>query len=166
MSHYKKKRLGLKPVAKIYTQTKTKLLDVRAPTKTKSTSSGVKNDLSESDAESSTMSLEEDKRFIPKEVEDIIKEVLDAYLHNVRYDANSCSRLSQDMCAIIKGKVKELNYNRYKIVVQVMLGQDSEQSVHVASRCLWNHGTDNFAAATYRNSYIYAVGTVYGVYLE
>ena len=59
-----------------------------------------------------------------------------------------------------------LQLARYKLVTHVMLGEDTDRSVQVAARCLWNQDTDNFAAATFRNNWIYAVAIVYGMYLE
>jgi hypothetical protein len=84
----------------------------------------------------------------------------------VTYDPLNCSRLTEDVCSIIKSKTKEYNFERYKIVVQVYIGENTDQSVQMASRCLWNPGTDMFAAATYRNNSLYAIAVVYGLYLE
>ena len=36
------------------------------------------------------------------------RDVLDAYLHRHRYDAEQCSRLTQDLCSIVRSKVKQL----------------------------------------------------------
>ena len=67
---------------------------------------------------------------------------------------------------MIKEKTKEFHFDRYKLIVQVYVGQDNEQSVQLASRSLWNTKTDMFAAATYRNNSLYAIALVYGLYLE
>ena len=90
-----------------------------------------------------------------------------SFLHTqVNYNASRCSKLADDLCSDIRRKTKELNFDRYKIVVQVYVGQDTDQSVHMASRCLWNPGTDMFATATYRNNSLYAIAVVYGLFLE
>lgn len=104
--------------------------------------------------------------FMACKVESMMKEVLETNLKHVKYDADSCSKLTQNLCSTIKSKAKLLRFIRYKLVVHVLLGQDSEQAVQVASRCLWNHSTDNFAAATYRNSSLYAIAMVYGLHLD
>ncbi len=44
-----------------------------------------------------------------------------------------------------------LNYPRYKVVVQVVLGQNKHQGVKIASRCLWDTETDNYASFSYTN---------------
>jgi len=109
---------------------------------------------------------EEQRRFVAYKVESLIKEVLETKLFKVRYEPNTCSRLAQELCAAIKQKTKGLNLPRYKLVTHVLLGEDTDKSVQVAARCLWNQDTDNFAAATFRNNWIYAVAIVYGMYLE
>ena len=40
---------------------------------------------------------------------------------------------------------------RYKIIVQVTLGQMKDQGVRVASRALWDTATDNYASVEYAN---------------
>jgi hypothetical protein len=45
------------------------------------------------------------------------------------------------MCDIIQEKLKDLNYPRYKYVVQVLLGQNVNQGMRSTSRCLWNINT-------------------------
>jgi len=109
---------------------------------------------------------EEHRRFVSYQVESLIKEVLEAKLFKVRYEPETCSRLAQELCAAIKDRTKDLQLSRYKLVTHVLLGEDTDKSVQVAARCLWNQETDNFAAATFRNNWIYAVAIVYGMYLE
>ena len=46
---------------------------------------------------------------------------------------------------------EQCNIPRYKIVVQVTLGQMKDQGVRVASRCLWDTQTDNYASVEYSN---------------
>jgi hypothetical protein len=46
---------------------------------------------------------------------------------------------------------QELNIPRYKIIVQVVLGETKDQGVRVASKCLWDADSDNYASYAYRN---------------
>ena len=104
--------------------------------------------------------------FQAMKVEYIIKDILDSRLKNVQYDPDRCNFITKQLCKDIREKTKQFQYDRCRLITQVLVGQDSDQSVQVASRCLWNTATDNFAAATFRNSSIYAVAVVYGVYLD
>ena len=99
-------------------------------------------------------------------VEYVIKDILDNRLKNVQYDPDMCNIITKQLCTDIREKTKQFQYDRCRLITQVLVGQDSEQSVQIASRCLWNAATDNFAAATFRNSSIYAVAVVYGVNLD
>ena len=61
---------------------------------------------------------------------------------------------------------KALKFDRYKIVTTVTLGQIADQGVRVASRCLMDQETDNFASGSYKNSSLFGVATVYAFYYE
>jgi len=52
----------------------------------------------------------------------------------------------------VRRRVKEeMELPRYKIVVQVVLGEVRAQTVRVASRCLWDAEADNYASYSYSN---------------
>ena len=40
---------------------------------------------------------------------------------------------------------------RYKIIVQVTVGQVKDQGVRVCSRCLWDTSVDNYASTNFEN---------------
>ena len=42
----------------------------------------------------------------------------------------------------------------------------NDQGVRIGSRYLWDHERDNYAAASFHNKHVYAVGEVYAVYFE
>lgn len=99
-------------------------------------------------------------------VRDVIQEVLDECLDGEEYKPASCRNLSQMLADLIKSRVKDMGCNRYKYIVTVTIGQNSNQGVHVVSRCLWNDDTDNYAEAHYNKNGLYAVATVYACYFE
>ena len=52
----------------------------------------------------------------------------------------------------VKARIKqEMRIPRYKIVVQVIIGEMKDQGVRVASKCLWDADSDNYASYSYRN---------------
>ena len=112
------------------------------------------------------MQTDKSLAFQAMKVEYIIKDLLDSRLKNVRYDTDTCNFITKQLCKDIREKTKQFQCDRCRLITLVLIGQDSDQSVQVAARCLWNTATDNFAAATFRNSSIYAVAVVYGVYLD
>ena len=44
-----------------------------------------------------------------------------------------------------------MNIPRYKIIVQVTIGELKDQGIRVASRCLWDVATDNYTSVSYTN---------------
>ncbi len=106
------------------------------------------------------------KTFQAMKVEALVKEMLDSRLERLQYDVDVCTFVAKQLCRDIRERTKQLQLDRCRLVVQVLIGQDSPQSLQLASKCLWNTSTDNFAAVTFRNSSLYAVAVVYGVYLD
>lgn len=75
--------------------------------------------------------------------------------------------LSSDIANKIKRRCKEkLHIPRYKLVVQVTIGQMKDQGVMITSRCLWDTSTDNYTSANFQNEYIWASALVFGLYAE
>ncbi|KAH3850411.1 hypothetical protein DPMN_092822 [Dreissena polymorpha] len=67
---------------------------------------------------------------------------------------------------LIKSRVKDMGFQRYKYVVTVTIGQDSNQGVRVVSRCLWNKDTDNYAETSYNKNGLCAEAAMYACYFE
>ena len=75
--------------------------------------------------------------------------------------------LSKDIVNNIKDKCKKvMDIPRYKIIVQVSIGQMKDQGVCISSRCLWATSTDNYASASYQNQYIWASAIVFALYTD
>ncbi|KAG9343117.1 hypothetical protein JZ751_014089, partial [Albula glossodonta] len=62
---------------------------------------------------------------------------------------------------VIKARVKELMIPRYKIIVQINIGQLSAQNMRSGSRCLWDPVNDTFSSHAFKNSSLFAVASVY-----
>mmetsp|Transcript_13349 Transcript_13349/g.27249 ORF Transcript_13349/g.27249 Transcript_13349/m.27249 type:complete len:188 (-) Transcript_13349:93-656(-) len=76
---------------------------------------------------------------------------------------NLSSSISDKIRSEVKGS---LNVMRYKIVVQVTIGQLKDQAVRITSRCLWDTQTDNYASVDYKNEFVWASAIVFGLYAE
>ncbi|XP_067679059.1 dynein light chain Tctex-type 5-B-like [Haliotis asinina] len=113
-----------------------------------------------------TYQLSPNKRFPYTKVQNIIKDVLEAYLAEERYEPELCRQMSKTLSEVIKARVKELMIPRYKIICLVHIGQLGGQDMRVSSRCLWDAGSDTFSTSEFRNQHLYAIGSVYGVYYE
>ena len=113
-----------------------------------------------------TYQLEPKGKFQTSKVKEIIEDVLKSQLKDETYDPKSSRQFVKTLCEIIKGRVKELKYERYKIVVTVTIGQLKDQGFRMGSRCCWDAKLDTFATGSFRNKTLFAVGTVWGVYYE
>jgi len=81
------------------------------------------------------------------------------------YDGEKCNEAAKVLCDTIKNRLKLLGYDRYKYVVQVLIGERREQGMHFGSRCFWDSNTDNHASDNFSNDAIFCTATVYAVYL-
>eukprot|EP01084_Bolivina_argentea_P207777 354436_1 len=105
-------------------------------------------------------------KFLRSSVEKIASEVLEEGLRDVKYDAEDAASISKELSRTIQNRVKELGYERYKLVTQVTITQASGQGLRVSSRCLWDPEVDNYAEAVYKNETLIAVALVFGCYWE
>ena len=106
------------------------------------------------------------EKFAPRQVKKVVENILSSYLEGEAYDPRKCAHLAQSLTDVIKKRVKEMNLPRYKIVCNVVIGQKQHQAIRCASRCLWNDNLDNSASASFENSTLFAMATVYGLYYE
>ncbi|CAF3697166.1 unnamed protein product [Rotaria socialis] len=98
-----------------------------------------------------------------------VKEMLEQRIQQVidrqyEYDCDKCTQLSKDISQIIKDAMKSLNYDRYKYVIQVVIGNCQDENVMMTCRCLWDVETDNYASYVYSNTKIFCAVTVFGLY--
>lgn len=78
------------------------------------------------------------------------------------------SRALTRACArpALRGRIKsEFDLPRYKLVVQVLIGEQRGEGIRYGGRCLWDPNTDAYAEDTYRNDSLFCVASAYGVYL-
>ena len=89
-----------------------------------------------------------------------------SFLDGEVYDAKHSRQMSQNIADVVRTRVKEMRFPRYKIVTNVVITPASGQTIQFDSRCLWDVETDSFASATYQSSSLHAVATVHAIYFE
>ncbi|XP_061166092.1 dynein light chain Tctex-type 5-like [Saccostrea echinata] len=112
------------------------------------------------------MQPESKEKFNPSSVEKMMKGVLESYLDGEVYEHKMCANLAQNLSDVIKSRVKDLGFPRYKLVCNVLIGENANQALIMTSRCLWNSDTDNFAQAHFSKGKLYAIATVFATYFE
>ncbi|AIN99735.1 hypothetical protein LPMP_281020 [Leishmania panamensis] len=116
--------------------------------------------------EAFTMPRSESKFSVPA-VENIIKGVCEDMIGQERpYVYEEAQLLIKDLCAEIQQQTVRLGYDRYKLVTHATVTEAASQGMRVASRCLWDPETDNYASYTYSSQYIHVIVVVFGVYWE
>ncbi|KAJ3334345.1 Transcription factor iws1 [Blyttiomyces sp. JEL0837] len=104
-----------------------------------------------------TYKLKPDRKFKSEIVHRIAEEVLANTLTKVKYDAEKTPELSKVIANQILEAVKKQDFDRYKLVVDVTIGEFKGQGIKVASRALWDTTTDSYASASFRNASLFAV---------
>ncbi|XDA69873.1 hypothetical protein R6Z07F_000246 [Ovis aries] len=87
-------------------------------------------------------------------------------LRDACYSGAEAGRLAQELCELVRMRLRELSPPRYKLVCSVVLGQRVGQGVRVVSRALWDAARDGLASAAVTNASLFAVATVHGLYCE
>uniref|UniRef100_A0A8D0EB39 Dynein light chain Tctex-type 2 n=1 Tax=Salvator merianae TaxID=96440 RepID=A0A8D0EB39_SALMN len=97
-----------------------------------------------------------------KKIEEILKHKLQEYKYSGLNASIMCTAVVED----VLGGVKELYFDRYKYIVQVFLVQKTGQSIHIASRWVWDAARDNWVQAQHETEDYIAVVLVVAGYHE
>uniref|UniRef100_A0A8V0YQ87 Dynein light chain Tctex-type 2B n=1 Tax=Gallus gallus TaxID=9031 RepID=A0A8V0YQ87_CHICK len=79
------------------------------------------------------------RRFKASAVKECIRAVLKEKLADVQYDPEAIPQLTKSLSEIIKDRLKEEGFERYKMVVQVVIGEQRGEGVKTASFVWWLH---------------------------
>ena len=110
---------------------------------------------------------QDNQKFSRSKVGEVVENILKNCLKDTKYEASKCKKLVQEISEEIKRNVKSMVYMRYKIVVNMSIGQNScNESLIMASRALWNTETDNECTVQFKNESLYATATIFAVYFD
>ena len=117
-----------------------------------------------------TYRLEPKIKFSCSRAQKLIQTILDSRVQRsltakFKEDAD---QLTLSITDEIRASVRDLWYERYRLVVVVSVGDLAAGFTDVlfASRCLWDPRVDTFAEASVYTPRMYAVAVVYAVYCE
>ncbi|XP_023382129.1 tctex1 domain-containing protein 2 isoform X2 [Pteropus alecto] len=97
-------------------------------------------------------------------VKDCIHAVLKEELANVEYSPEEMPQLTKRLSENIKDKLKEMGFDRYKMVVQVVIGEQRGEGVFMAARCFWDADTDNYTHDVFMNDSLFCVVAAFGCF--
>jgi len=112
------------------------------------------------------MAPKDEEKFLPSKVTEATEKVMSEYLRDKEYNAEDAKAWTLEIANDIKAAVKELNIPRYKLIVQVVIGEQGSQGVRIASKCLWDSTSDNWSSHTFANDSLFATAMVFGCYYE
>ncbi|RUS85155.1 hypothetical protein EGW08_007059, partial [Elysia chlorotica] len=113
-----------------------------------------------------TYRLEPKQKFNTARVLEAVKDVIDNRLQDMKYNKRIAPNMNRILGDEVKDRVKRMNFERYKIVVLVMIGEKKGQGVMVSSRCSWDDNRDNYVSHTFQNKHLFCTCSVFGVYQE
>lgn len=108
----------------------------------------------------------QEETFSCSKMEGLMKDVMEDVIGNATYDPITCNALVTTVANRIKVSAKIYPWTRYRFIVYVIIGQNSNTTIEIGSRCLWNEHHDTYASYKYENKTMYAVATCYALYLE
>lgn len=106
------------------------------------------------------------QKFNSSRVRKLVGDILNNHLQNAKYEPNKSKDLVQILSEEIKMRVKSIIYKRYKLVVNITIGQNNGNSIILASRALWNPETDNECTVEFKNNSLYCIASVYAAYFD
>ncbi|XP_014400721.1 PREDICTED: tctex1 domain-containing protein 2, partial [Myotis brandtii] len=103
-------------------------------------------------------------RFRPSVVKDCIHAVLKEELATAEYSPEETPPLTKRLSETIKDKLKTMGFDRYKMVVQVVIGEQRGEGVFMAARCFWDADTDNYIHDVFMNDSLFCVVAAFGCF--
>eukprot|EP00993_Chasmostoma_nieuportense_P006632 NODE_7275_length_451_cov_7.765432_g7109_i0.p2 GENE.NODE_7275_length_451_cov_7.765432_g7109_i0~~NODE_7275_length_451_cov_7.765432_g7109_i0.p2 ORF type:complete len:133 (+),score=49.14 NODE_7275_length_451_cov_7.765432_g7109_i0:37-399(+) len=104
------------------------------------------------------------KKFRAPVVKEIIKKVLQEKLDGQDYHADNVTNYTKEIADLIRDRLKDLGWDRYKYVVQCVVGEQRGEGLKMGCRCFWDSDTDNYAEEMYISKTCFCVATVFGIY--
>ncbi|XP_035725059.1 tctex1 domain-containing protein 2-like [Vespa mandarinia] len=103
-------------------------------------------------------------KFKPLSAKEVIHNVLFDQLSTKTYNAQDAVQWTKDIADMIKEKIKELKFKRYKYIINVVLGEQHGAGIKMGTRCIWDAEADAYAFDSFINDTIFCVATVYAIY--
>ncbi|XP_039930242.1 dynein light chain Tctex-type protein 2B isoform X2 [Hirundo rustica] len=104
------------------------------------------------------------QRFKSSTVKECIHAILKEKLANVQYIPEEMPELTKSLSETITNRLKEEGFDRYKMVVQVVIGEQRGEGVSMGARCFWDADTDSCAHDVFVNDSLFCVVAAFGCF--
>ncbi|KEG15199.1 putative dynein light chain [Trypanosoma grayi] len=113
-----------------------------------------------------TFSLRPEHRykFRPNEIRPTVRSILKTRLEGEVYKADEIQSLSKEIADTVRDHIRGLELERYKIMVNCMIGEQRGQGLRAGCKMFWDSDTDDYFEEVYINQHLFAVVTVFGLY--
>ena len=91
------------------------------------------------------------KKASVNKMREIIRSVLDQELQGQTYNGDSATQQTKKISDEVKDRLKGMGLDRYKYLVQVIVGEQRGEGVRVGCRCFWDSDTDACASENFVN---------------
>lgn len=91
---------------------------------------------------------------------------LETAMIGYKYQRKEGKAFAELLADKIRSQMKSLQFNRYKIITQVSVGEKRGQDLRIVSQCLWNLQTDSRVTITKETANAYATVTIFFVYTD
>ena len=109
--------------------------------------------------------MKSSKSFNKLEVKQMLEHLIEPIIDRQNeYESDQCTQLSKDLSRLIKDAMKTLNYDRYKYVIQVVLGQSNDEHLMMTCRCLWDIDHDHYLSFVHSNQKIFCAVTLFALF--
>ncbi|XP_026284120.1 dynein light chain Tctex-type protein 2B-like [Frankliniella occidentalis] len=106
-----------------------------------------------------------DEKFRPQAAKEAIQSLLTEQLSGKVYANENVDDLTKSVAKLALERVKAMEFQRYKLLVQVVLGEQRGAGVRMGARCMWDAEADSYASAEYANDSLFCVVTVFAVFV-
>ncbi|CAO1421044.1 unnamed protein product [Diamesa hyperborea] len=103
---------------------------------------------------------------VEKILQNVMKKELKKYEKFEKFDNKTSLALSRTMSEEVLTQIKSKNYDRYKIIVVITIGERFLQGLCIQSKNLWDPTRDFSVSFIEDNPRYFAIGNCYGIYLE
>lgn len=116
------------------------------------------------DQKPATLKTSPDKIFEPEEIQRIVRDIVNKQLQGKVYDHIYAPDWTKLLTRTVQQKLKELEFERYKFVVQVLIGEDRGQGLKALAGCIWDDFSDGKATILFTSETLFCIVAVFAVF--
>ncbi|XP_072944389.1 dynein light chain Tctex-type protein 2B-like [Epargyreus clarus] len=113
-----------------------------------------------------TYQLEPRERFHVPRVKQATDEILDEFFTGHKYSSQESPALALRLAGELMRKIKAMQFNRYRVITVVTIGQRRAQSYNNAIAFLWDYERDNYVDVIREVTTAFVHVTTFGIYLD